>query len=78
MEPYHLKLKLRHSHTTVVFTLCALVFFLIIPNSMVLANSSEEKQLVESAKHTLENFMEDPRLTWFQNCLLYTSDAADE
>ncbi|MDT7041176.1 lipid-binding SYLF domain-containing protein [Candidatus Nitronereus thalassa] len=29
-------------------------------------NSANQKQLVENAKHTLESFMEDPNLTWFQ------------
>ncbi len=31
------------------------------------ASASEEQQLVEHARHTLESFMKDPNWTWFQN-----------
>ena len=67
MKSFHLKLKLCRSHRTTYFATFALVFLLITSNSVVLANSSDEKQLVENARHTLEKFMEDPRLKWFQN-----------
>ena len=30
------------------------------------ANGLDEQQLVEKAKHTVESFMDDPNLTWFQ------------
>ena len=30
------------------------------------ANGLEEQQLVEKAKHTIENFMDDPKFAWFQ------------
>ena len=30
------------------------------------ANDLDEQQLVEKAKHTVESFMDDPNLTWFQ------------
>ena len=31
------------------------------------ADSLEEQQLVEQARHTVESFMDDPKFTWFQN-----------
>ena len=67
MKSFHLKLKYCRSHSTIYFATFALVFLLITSNSVVLANSNDEKQLVESARHTLEKFMEDPRLKWFKN-----------
>lgn len=31
------------------------------------AGGLDEQQLVEKAKHTVENFMDDPKFTWFQD-----------
>ena len=67
MKSFHSKSRFYHSRATKLFAQCALFFFLITSNSVALANSSDQKQLVERAKNTLENFMGDTRLKWFQN-----------
>ena len=66
MKSVHLKSTSRCPHTTTFYTSCILVFFLVTSSSFALAKSDEE-QLVESARHTLESFMKDPNLRWFQN-----------
>ena len=43
-----------------------LILLTCFSGSPVQAESLEEKQLVEKAQHTLESFMNDPNLTWFQ------------
>ena len=67
MKYFHLKLRILCSRTILLLSPCAFVFLLMTSNSVALANSNDEKQLVENARHTLENFMDDPRLKWFQN-----------
>ena len=43
-----------------------LILLTCFSGSPVQADSLDEKQLVEKAQHTLESFMNDPNLTWFQ------------
>ena len=40
---------------------------LMIGQGFALAKSNDQQQLVENAKHTLDSFMEDPHLSWFQD-----------
>lgn len=39
----------------------------IFPSTQAWGKADDQKQLVENAKHTLESFMEDPHLSWFQD-----------
>ena len=45
----------------IILTVCVLA-----SSGLAWGNSSDQEQLVDNAKHTLESFMEDPHLTWFQ------------
>ena len=67
MESFHSKLRLLCARSIALFLPYALLLLLMASNSVAFANSNDEKQLVESAKHTLENFMNDTRLSWFEN-----------
>ena len=67
MKSFHPKSKLLRSYITKVLTACALVLLLMTSNSVALADSTDQKQLVENARHTLEHFMKAPHLMWFQN-----------
>lgn len=41
--------------------------WLFLGNGVALAKGADQKQLVDTARHTLESFMEDPHLSWFQS-----------
>ncbi len=41
--------------------------WLFLGNGFALAKGADQKQLVDTARHTLESFMEDPHLSWFQS-----------
>lgn len=41
--------------------------WLFLGTGFALAKGADQKQLVNNARHTLESFMDDPHLTWFQS-----------
>ena len=41
--------------------------WLLVGSGLAWGNAADQKQLVDNAKHTLNSFMEDPHLTWFQD-----------
>ena len=41
--------------------------WLLVGSGLAWGNAADQKQLVDNAKHTLEGFMDDPQLTWFQD-----------
>jgi len=41
--------------------------WLLLGSGLAWGNAADQKQLVDNAKHTLNSFMEDPHLTWFQD-----------
>jgi len=49
---------------TAVFTVS---IWLLVGSGLAWGNAADQKQLVDNAKHTLNSFMEDPHLTWFQD-----------
>ena len=49
---------------TVVFTV---FIWLLVGSGLAWGNAADQKQLVDNAKHTIESFMDDPQLTWFQD-----------
>ena len=49
---------------TVVFTVS---IWLLVGSGLAWGNATDQKQLVDNAKHTIESFMDDPQLTWFQD-----------
>ncbi len=53
------------------FTGCTAVFtvsiWLLVGSGLAWGNAADQKQLVDTARHTIDSFMEDPHLTWFQD-----------
>jgi len=49
---------------TAVFTVS---IWLLFGSGLAWGNAADQKQLVDNAKHTIESFMDDPQLTWFQD-----------
>ena len=49
---------------TAVFTVS---IWLLVGSGLAWGNAADQKQLVDNAKHTIESFMDDPQLTWFQD-----------
>lgn len=41
--------------------------WLFLGSGFALGKGADQAQLVDNARHTLESFMEDPHLTWFQD-----------
>jgi len=67
MKPFQKTLKFISGAFT-VFSACLTVsIWLIVGNGLAWANAADQKQLVDNAKHTIDSFMEDPHLTWFQD-----------
>ena len=52
---------------TWLVTFLTLLLWLIPGNGLASSKGSDQKQLVDNARHTLESFMEDPHLSWFQD-----------
>ncbi|MCY3956165.1 MAG: lipid-binding SYLF domain-containing protein [Nitrospira sp.] len=57
----------KQRHNTPLFFWMTALLFTCLCWTPAWADSLEEQQLVEKAKHTVENFMNDPNFTWFQD-----------
>ncbi len=67
MEPFPKKMNClagRFPRFTALFTIS---IWLLVGSGLAWGNAADQKQLVENAKHTIESFMDDPQLTWFQD-----------
>jgi len=49
---------------TALFTIS---IWLLVGSGLAWGNAADQQQLVDNAKHTINSFMEDPHLTWFQD-----------
>lgn len=67
MKPFQNLLKPMYGPSSGFISGLTLSILVLIGNSMALANASDQKKLVENAKHTIDSFMQDPHLTWFQD-----------
>lgn len=57
---------LRRNFSCLTFFL-TLSVWLFLGSGLVWGKGADQKQLVDNARHTLESFMDDPHLTWFQD-----------
>jgi len=67
MKPFQKKLRCfagTFTGFTAVFTVS---IWLLVGSGLAWGNAADQKQLVDNAKHTIESFMDDPQLTWFQD-----------
>ena len=60
----HQELRIR---THGLFVALLMVVLLLVPTAKSYADSTDEEQLVEKAKHTIDSFMADPNLSWFHD-----------
>jgi len=67
MKRYLVNGAARHSRWSRFPIALAVTLMLITWNGLAWGKSDDQKQLVDNARHTLESFMEDPHLTWFQD-----------
>lgn len=67
MKPFSKKCVLISPSLFRVFAFLTLAMGSLTWNGSAWAKSADQKQLVDNARHTLESFMEDPHLTWFQD-----------
>lgn len=67
MKPFQKLLKTISGTSSGFISILTLSTFMLMGNSLALANATDQKQLVDNAKHTIDSFMKDPHLTWFQD-----------
>jgi SH3 domain-containing YSC84-like protein 1 len=67
MTPFQQVRIFKFAHIKSFTAFITLTIWLFTLGGSAWGNSADQKQLVENAKHTLESFMDDPHLSWFQN-----------